>query len=87
MPGSSPLKPHDVLPHAVEGLIGSGPSTLEALTMVTSTAAKVCGVADRKGHIRVGAHADLLAVSGDPLSDLSHLRDIRAVYRAGIKVT
>lgn len=84
--GTSALKPHDVLPHAIEGVTAHGPSNLEALTMATSTAAKVCGVSDRKGHIRVGADADLLAVSGDPLSDLTHLRDIRAIYRAGIKV-
>ena len=49
--GLSPLKPHDVLRHAVAefGWIGIGPA--QALQAVTSVAAGVCGLAHRKGRL------------------------------------
>ena len=84
--GIMPLKPHDVLPYAVAQMPADGSSPLEALTAVTSRAAHACGVSDRKGRIRVGADADLLAVAGDPVDDLNRLRDVRAVFRAGGRV-
>jgi imidazolonepropionase-like amidohydrolase len=84
--GIMPLKPHDVLPYAVAQMPADGSSPLEALTAVTSRAAHACGVSDRKGRIRVGADADLLAVAGDPVDDLNRLRDVRAVFRAGVRV-
>ncbi|GAA4193534.1 amidohydrolase family protein [Streptosporangium oxazolinicum] len=84
--GIMPVKPHDVLPYAISQFTAEGPSSLEALTAATSLAAQACGVSDRKGRIAVGADADLLAVTGNPLEDLDRLRDVRAVFRAGVRV-
>ena len=84
--GISPLKPHDVLPHAVVFLTRAGLSNAEALMAATSLAAEACGIADRKGSIAIGRDADLLAVSGDPLRDISALLNVRAVYRQGEQV-
>ncbi|MEV6375266.1 amidohydrolase family protein [Micromonospora musae] len=84
--GVAPFKPHDVLPHAVAELVSGGLTPLAALTTVTSVAAQACGVADRKGRIAVGADADLLVVNANPLHDVSRLRDVRAVFRAGVRV-
>ncbi|MGJ6962482.1 amidohydrolase family protein [Streptosporangium sp. G11] len=84
--GIMPVKPHDVLPYAISQFTAEGPSPLEALTAATSLAAQACGVSDRKGRITVGADADLLAVTGNPLDDLDRLRDVRAVFRAGVRV-
>jgi imidazolonepropionase-like amidohydrolase len=85
--GIAPSKPHGVLPwaapQAVERL---GMSPLTALEGLTSTAADACGVGERKGRIVAGADADLLAVAGDPAADTNKLRDVRAVFRAGIRV-
>jgi imidazolonepropionase-like amidohydrolase len=53
------------------------------LTSVTRLAAESCGVGSRKGRIAPGYDADLLAVSGDPTADLTALRSVAAVYRAG----
>jgi len=36
--------------------------------------ARLCGMPDALGRIASGAHADLLVVDGDPLSDLSLLQ-------------
>jgi imidazolonepropionase-like amidohydrolase len=46
----------------------------------------VCGLGDRKGRIAPGYDADLLAVAGDPLADLTALTAVRAVFRAGVQV-
>jgi len=56
---------------------------VEALRSVTSLAAQACGLGDRKGRIAPGYDADLLAVAGDPLTDLTTLTAVRAVFRAG----
>jgi imidazolonepropionase-like amidohydrolase len=42
-------------------------------------------VAERKGTLAAGKDADIVAVGGDPLSDLTCLRDVRAVFRAGVR--
>jgi imidazolonepropionase-like amidohydrolase len=84
--GIAPVKPHGVLAWAppMLGEIGLGPA--EALRAITSVAAGVCGLAHRKGRIVPGYDADLLAVDGDPVADLTALRRVRAVYARGALV-
>ncbi|MER6441172.1 amidohydrolase family protein [Streptomyces sp. NPDC001185] len=84
--GIGPFKPHDVLPYAVSDAVDLGFSPLDALASVTSVAARACGVEGRKGRIAVGADADLLAVGGNPVTAPAALRDVRAVFRAGVRV-
>jgi imidazolonepropionase-like amidohydrolase len=81
--GISPAKPHDVLPYGIVQLAGLGMTSPEALRAATALAAEACGVADRKGRLRAGYDADLVAVAGDPLTALSAIHEVRAVFRAG----
>jgi imidazolonepropionase-like amidohydrolase len=81
--GINPPKPHGVLPEAVIELVTGGVSNADALASATSIAAEACGVADRKGRLRAGLDADLLLVRGDPLTDITALRQVQAVYLAG----
>ena len=81
--GIGPIKPHGVLPHGLAQLVALGMSPAEALTAGTSTAAQVCGLGNRKGRVRPGYDADLLAVDGDPLTDLGALLRPVAVLVAG----
>jgi imidazolonepropionase-like amidohydrolase len=83
--GIIPEKPHDALPHGVQVLAHAGLTNVEALRAATSLAAAACGIADRKGALASGRDADILAVGGDPLSDLKALHDVRAVFRAGVR--
>jgi imidazolonepropionase-like amidohydrolase len=76
-------KPHDVLPHAVRALAGTGLSNAAALAAATSRSAGACGIADRKGCLEAGREADVIAVGGDPVADIAALADIRLVIRAG----
>jgi imidazolonepropionase-like amidohydrolase len=64
-------------------LVALGMSPLEALRSMTSVAARVCGLASRKGRLAPGFDADLVAVAGDPLADPAALHDVRAVYVSG----
>jgi imidazolonepropionase-like amidohydrolase len=84
--GISPAKPHDVLPRALGKLVDSEMTPIEGLRALTSVAARVCGVADRKGRLAPGFDADLLAVAGDPFSDVDALTAVARVWRAGREV-
>lgn len=84
--GINPAKRHDVLPYAVAELGGIGMSPVEALSAVTRHAAELCGLAGSKGVVRAGADADLLVLGADPTADLTRVRDVVAVYRAGYRV-
>ena len=85
--GIGPEKSHHVLPYGVARLADiGGYSPIEALRVATSAAAQACGVRSRKGRIAPGFDADLLAVDGDPLTDLAALRAVKAVFRSGQQV-
>jgi imidazolonepropionase-like amidohydrolase len=81
--GISAGKPHDVLPHAARELAAIGFTATGILTALTTTAAQVCRVADRKGRLAPGFDADLLAVSGDPTVDIEALHQPQLVMRGG----
>jgi imidazolonepropionase-like amidohydrolase len=84
--GISPSKPHDVLPYGVAFLTRAGLTNAEALAAATSVGAEACGVADRKGALTAGKDADLFAVDGDPTRDVTALRRVTAVFKAGQRV-
>ncbi|PWU54078.1 hypothetical protein DLJ46_00170 [Micromonospora globispora] len=84
--GIGPPKPHDVLPYGAAILVECGFPPIAALRAVTSLAAQVCRIGERKGRLAPGFDADLLAVEGDPLVDVTALRAVTAVFRAGHRV-
>jgi imidazolonepropionase-like amidohydrolase len=85
--GIGPPKPHDVLPYGAAAMVDNGGhAPAEALRAVTSIAAHACHIGQRKGRIAPGYDADLLAVHGDPLTDIAALRAVAAVFRAGHRV-
>ncbi|HEY0806401.1 MAG TPA: amidohydrolase family protein, partial [Pseudonocardiaceae bacterium] len=82
--GVAPFKPHDCLPHGLGEFADFAQLSIsDALAAVTSLAAESCGLGDRKGRIRPGYDADLLAVDGDPSHDLTRMTATRLVVRAG----
>jgi imidazolonepropionase-like amidohydrolase len=81
--GLSPGKPHDVLPYALEALVDVGMAPDRALHAVTAVAADACGLHGRKGRLARGADADLIAISGDPLNEISAVHNVVAIYRDG----
>jgi imidazolonepropionase-like amidohydrolase len=81
--GLSPGKPHDVLPYALEALVDLGIPPKSALHAVTTAAADACGLRGLTGRLAQGACADLTAINGDPLGEISDVRNVVAVYRDG----
>jgi imidazolonepropionase-like amidohydrolase len=67
----------------VIALASGGITPTDALITATSAAAAACGVADRKGRVAPGFDADLVVVDGDPSTDITALRRVRAVYARG----
>jgi imidazolonepropionase-like amidohydrolase len=85
--GIAPIKPPDVIRWAIPHFQLLGMSAAEALHACTARAATALGLGRRKGHLRPGYDADILAVDGDPLSDPAALHAIRAVYVRGTALT
>jgi predicted amidohydrolase YtcJ len=64
----------------------AGVSTTDVVASATSIAADAGGLTDRKGRLAPGLDADLLLLDGDPLADITSLRNVEAVYLRGRRV-
>jgi imidazolonepropionase-like amidohydrolase len=60
-----------------------GQAPMAAIRSLTSLAAESLGLGDRIGTVASGFEADLVAVEGDPLTDITALRRVVFVMRAG----
>ena len=65
-------------------MVEGGMTPLEAIQAATVTAAELLGVEDLLGSIESGKLADIVAVAGDPLGDISLLENISFVMKDGI---
>jgi imidazolonepropionase-like amidohydrolase len=61
----------------------TGLSTLRAIQAGTTVNAEVMGWQDQVGSLEKGKYADIIAVSGDPLSDITELQRVRFVMKGG----
>jgi imidazolonepropionase-like amidohydrolase len=58
-------------------------SPMQAILASTKVAAEALGLEEKIGTLEVGKQADLVAVSRDPLEDITALRQVRLVMRGG----
>jgi len=61
----------------------AGMPALDVIRAITINAADVLGWQDRIGTVDTGKFADLVAVSGDPLADITELERVRFVMKDG----
>jgi imidazolonepropionase-like amidohydrolase len=60
-----------------------GQKPMDAIVSLTSLSAEALGMKDKIGAIAPGSEADLVAVDGDPLTDVTALRKVVFVMRGG----
>jgi imidazolonepropionase-like amidohydrolase len=61
----------------------AGMPSLDVIRAITTNAAEMLGWQDRVGAIERGKFADVVAVSGDPIADISELERVRFVMKGG----
>ena len=61
----------------------AGMPSLDVIRAITTNAAEMLSWQDRVGAIEPGKFADIVAVSGDPLADITELERVRFVMKDG----
>ena len=61
-----------------------GMSPMEAIRTATTRAAELLQKSDVLGSIETGKFADIVAVSGDPLADITELQRVKMVMKEGV---
>jgi imidazolonepropionase-like amidohydrolase len=82
----SGVYPHRYVGRQFAYMVRFGMTPIEAIRAATIVAAECMGWEDRVGAVAPGRFADLVAVSGDPLEDISLLEDIPFVMKGGAVV-
>jgi imidazolonepropionase-like amidohydrolase len=78
--------PHGTQAKEFEYMTRYGMSPLQAIESATLEAANLMGWMDRVGAIEAGKYADLVAVTGNPLSDITELERVKFVMKGGTVV-
>jgi imidazolonepropionase-like amidohydrolase len=78
-----------VYPHGLNArqfpiMVQRGMSPMQAIQSATSVAAEYLGWSDRVGALAPGRYADLIAVAGDPLEDITELQQVTVVVKGGL---
>ena len=59
---------------------------MQAIRTATVTASELLGWSDKIGTVEAGKWADIVAVSGDPLKDVTELERVGFVMKGGVVV-
>lgn len=78
-----------VIPHGLNArelavYVKLGMKPLQAIQTMTLNSAALLGVAEDTGALEVGKWADVIAVEGNPLEDITALEQVRFVMNAGV---
>ncbi len=66
-----------------EYYVAYGMTPQQAIRTATTEAAELLGWSDKMGTVEAGKWADLVAVSGDPLKDITELQRVKFVMKSG----
>ena len=65
-------------------MVRYGHTPMQAIQSATTGAADLLGWSDRVGSVAPGRYADLVAVDGDPLADITLLEHVNFVMKGGV---
>lgn len=82
--GDVGVYPHGDNVRELEMMVDYGMSATQALRAATSGNAEIFHLEHEVGRIRAGLSADLVAVDGNPSLQISDLRNVRLVMKAGV---
>jgi len=75
--------PHGLNAHELGVYVRLGMTPLQAIQSATVNGADLLGWSDRVGSIEAGKYADIVAVDGDPLKDVTTLERVKFVMKGG----
>lgn len=75
--------PHGLNAHEFETMVKLGLTPLQSIQAGTVNAADLLGWAGKVGTLEPGAWADIVAVEGDPLKDITTLQKVKFVMKGG----
>ncbi|HUY13074.1 MAG TPA: amidohydrolase family protein [Terriglobia bacterium] len=78
--------PHGTQAIEFAELVKLGMKPAQAIQAATVTASQLMGWQDRVGSIEKGKFADLVAVGGDPLKDITELERVKFVMKGGVVI-
>jgi imidazolonepropionase-like amidohydrolase len=80
------IYPHGANARQLATMVAWGATPLQAIQSATVTAAQALGQAGEVGQIKIGAHGDLVGVTGDPLRDVTRLERPVFVMKGGATI-
>ena len=75
--------PHGTPTKEFEYMVKFGMTPVQAIRAATSEGAQLMGWQDRVGAVEAGKFADLVAVEGDPIADITELERVKFVMKGG----
>ena len=81
--GSDTIFPHEWAAREFAHLVRLGMSPMDAIRSATYSAAQVLGIEATTGTLQPGMHADIIAVDGNPLDDITELEEVDFVMKSG----
>lgn len=84
--GGTPFNRADNLASELELMVAGGMSCVEALATAHRTAAELLCMAEEIGTVEPGKLADLVVLDADPQADISAVRQVHLVMKAGRRV-
>ena len=79
----SGVSPHGLNAREFRYMVEAGMPPMEAIRSATINAAQLLRASDELGEIKPGAYADIIAVAGDPLTDITELETMHFVMKNG----
>lgn len=76
--------PHGLNARELAVYVKLGMTPADAIRTTTVNAADLLGWSDRVGSLEAGKYADLIAIDGDPLQDITTLQRVKFVMKGGI---